>query len=453
MIIRASEELDSRKEERSAGREYAEDALGGEQDATENMREREADRALSGRLRILLTGGRAPATLELARLLHAAGHTVYAAESAPYHLCRVSRAVARCFAVPAPATDPDGFADALLRIAVQESIDALIPTCEEIFYIARALDRFSGVCRVLAAPLDELDRLHHKGEFIRLAAQAGLPVPATETVETPEGWLPLLAKPEYADGLVLKPAYSRFAARVIRVESGRGPLSPSLRERVKIARGLAAGGISRRRPWIAQRLLRGEEWCTYGVAQSGVLTAFAAYRSQYRAGRGASVHFAAAEQPALRDWVTRFVRHIGFTGQIAFDFMLLPDGAVYPLECNPRATSGIHLFRPADGLAGSLLEPERAAAQGAPAEPAAGASVMLSAAMLTYGLAQAVRERRIRAWWRACAGSRDAVYRRGDGRPAAEQLRLLGWMRRVARARGVSLQEASTFDIEWNGER
>lgn len=406
----------------------------------------------SGSRRILLTGGRAPATLELARLLRAAGHKVFAAESAPYHLCRASRAVERSFPVPAPAFDPAGFAAALARIADECRIDALIPTCEEIFHVSRELDRFAGHCKVLAAPLDELDRLHHKGAFIRLAEEAGLPAPPTAIVETPDGWLPLLADDAFADGFVLKPAYSRFAARVITVEPREGRLSPSVREAVR--RKLdEVGGVSPRRPWIAQKLLRGEEWCTYGVAHDGVLAAFAAYRSRFRAGRGASIHFAAETQPALADWVARFVRHARFTGQIAFDFMAEPDGTVYPLECNPRATSGIHLFRPGDGLAEALLAPAGLAASGAVATPGLGAGAMLSPAMLTYGLAQAIRERRMREWLRAFAGSRDAVYRRGDPAPAAEQLRLFAWLRRTAARHGLTLQEASTIDIEWNGER
>lgn len=405
----------------------------------------------AGGRRILLTGGRAPATLELARLLRAAGHTVFAAESAPYHLCRVSRAVERSFAVPAPAADRTGFIDALHLIVETCRIDAIIPTCEEIFHLSRGIRRFDGVCRVLAAPLDELDELHHKGKFIRLAERAGLPVPPTETVQSPDGWLPLLARDAYADGLVLKPAYSRFASRIVLIDSGRGPLSPSVRDAA--VRVLAQAGISADRPWVAQRLLRGEEWCTYGVAHDGILTAFAAYRSRFRAGKGASIHFSAANHAQLQEWVARFVRSIRFTGQIAFDFMALPDGRVYPLECNPRATSGIHLFSPEDGLAEALLAPERLIASGMVAKPAAGAGAMLSAAMLTYGFLQACRGRRLGEWLHAYASSRDAVFRRGDARPAAEQLRLFGWLRRVAIRRGVTLQEAATSDIEWNGER
>ncbi len=66
--------------------------------------------------RILLAGGRAPATLELARLFYVAGHTVTVAKSMPWRLCRGSKAVAQVFRVPPPNRQPEQFVDALLNI-------------------------------------------------------------------------------------------------------------------------------------------------------------------------------------------------------------------------------------------------------------------------------------------------------------------------------------------------
>ncbi len=391
---------------------------------------------------------------------------MYAAESIPYHLCRVSRCIERCFRVPAPARDPAGFAVALRAIALDNGIDLLIPTCEEIFHIAREHQQLLGACRIFAPSLDELESLHHKGNFIHLAEQAGLPVPATELFEAPDGWLPLLKDDRYRDGIVLKPAYSRFASRVIkidrRLEDGGRKQRNDRTDSLSASRGdhtvmckLAASGISPERPWVAQVLLRGDEWCTYGVAHGGELTAYAAYRSRFRAGLGASIHYAAASHPPLLDWVRRFVRHTGFTGQIAFDFIVDSDGSVLPLECNPRATSGIHLFGPGDRLAEAILYPDAWLRLGNVASPteAAGSGAMVSAVMFTYGFTQACRQRRVREWMRACRDSRDAVYRRGDARPSVEQFRLLGWALWTARKHGLPLPEALTSDIEWNGER
>lgn len=411
-------------------------------------------RTSSGTLRILLTGGRSPAALELARLFHASGHRVFAAESVPYHLCRVSRSVERCFAIPAPIDDPSGFARSLRTIAVENNIDLLIPVCEEIFHISRELSLFEGVCRVFASPLDDLERVHHKGTFIRFAERMGLQVPATVQIESPDDWLPLLDDPRFGEGLVLKPAYSRFASRTLLIESRRGPILD--RQRQETVRKLRDAKVSPKRPWVAQELLRGEEWCTYSVAHNGVITAHAAYRSRFRAGRGASIHYEAAIQPRLWEWVRKFVRQSGFTGQVAFDFMVSAEGAVMPMECNPRATSGVHLFGSDGRLTEALLEPSGLIADEhveMPAVESGQDGAMLSAAMLSYGLIQAARQRMLREWLRACRSSRDVVFRREDPKPFVEQFRLLAWTTRVARRRCISLQEATTFDIEWNGER
>jgi len=404
-------------------------------------------------LRILLTGGRSPAALELARLFRASGHIVYAAESAPYHLCRVSRAVERSFAVPAPIDDPSGFVESLRHIAETCEIDVLIPTCEEIFHIARGLHRFDGVCRVLAAPLDALERVHHKGKFIEAAAHMGLHVPVTTLIASPDGWLPLLGDARFGEGLVLKPAYSRFASRTLILDLSAGPCSD--RTRRQIVRSMSEAHVSPTHPWVAQQLLRGEEWCTYSVAHDGVITAHTAYRSTFRAGRGASIHYEAERHPGLLAWVRHFVGHCRFTGQIAFDFIVSPAGVAMPIECNPRATSGVHLFGAGGRLAEALLAPSRLIADGQVAAPAAeaGHSAMLSAAMLSFGLMQAVKQRTLRKWMRAYRGGRDVVYRRDDPKPFCEQFRLLSWTRRMAKRRGLTLQEASTSDIEWNGER
>ncbi|MGF9826377.1 carbamoylphosphate synthase large subunit, partial [Brevibacillus agri] len=76
---------------------------------------------------VLLTGGRAPATLELARLLRAAGQRVIVAESAARHLCAHSRYVQRSYRVPPPRTQPEAYIDELCQIMRKERVDLLIP--------------------------------------------------------------------------------------------------------------------------------------------------------------------------------------------------------------------------------------------------------------------------------------------------------------------------------------
>src|SRR5258708_3602315 len=135
---------------------------------------------------VLLTGGRAPVTLELARLFQRAGHRVLMAESLPWHLSRPSRAVSANFQVPPPRQDPRGFTRALASIVRRERVDLVLPTCEEIYAVARgraeleaAGGRREKPLVVLAEPLETLRGLHNKWLFAEKARRHGLCVPAT----------------------------------------------------------------------------------------------------------------------------------------------------------------------------------------------------------------------------------------------------------------------------------
>jgi hypothetical protein len=60
--------------------------------------------------------------------------------------------------------------------------------------------------------------------------------------------------------------------------------------------------------------------------------------------------------PAVESWVERFVDAEGWSGFIAFDFIVDAAGTPWGLECNPRANSGIH-FVTEDSLAEAVLSP------------------------------------------------------------------------------------------------
>ena len=57
---------------------------------------------------------------------------------------------------------------------------------------------------------------------------------------------------------------------------------------------------------------------------------------------------------SAEEWIANFVLDLGYSGFIAFDFILDENGDAWPLECNPRLTSGIHFMDYAD-LAASIL--------------------------------------------------------------------------------------------------
>lgn len=376
---------------------------------------------------VVLTGGRAPVALDLARHLARAGHRVVAAESLAFPLTRFSRAVARSVRVPPPRQQPAAFLDAIERLVDEEQAALVVPTCEETFAVSRLLAR--GV-PVFTSPPDVLARLHDKGCFAERATALGLPVPETHRVESRDALLPFAT----ADW-VLKPAFSRF---------GVGALVPPHRPR-----DLARVRPTPERPFVAQRFVRGRQVCTYSVAHSGRIVAHAAYRTPFLAG-GAGVWFQAVEQPAARAWAERLVAAERFTGQVAFDFIESADGSVVAIECNPRATSGLHLFRDVPGVAEAFLDPSAGSGQ-APAaalvEPS-GADALLALPMLAAGAAHGFGP----AWRRALRSGRDVLFERRDPLPSVGQaLTTATFLGRALRHR-LPVLAATTHDIEWNGE-
>lgn len=384
---------------------------------------------------VLVTGGRAPAALDLARLLHAAGHRVLVAESLPQHLCLGSRAVARCFRVPAPNPERAGFVAALARIVRDERVDLLVPTCEEVFHVAAGRDVLDPLCEVFTPPLDQLLRLHSKLAFIRSLEARGVAVPETWELTSSEDLQGLWGRLPAGDRLVLKPVFSRFAVDVTFATVGEP---------------LPAIAPTPARPWVAQRFIAGRARCTYGIARAGELLAHAAYDAEFTAGQGASVSFQPLAHPGLLAWVRAFVAAERFTGQLAFDFIEAPDGTLYPLECNPRATSGVHLFTPADGLDRALLGHDL---PDGPLTPRPQASAVLGLAMWLYALPAVRTPERLGAWLARMGGARDAVFRWDDPLPFVSQFGVFGHLLAAGLLDGTSALAASTRDIEWNGDQ
>lgn len=250
-------------------------------------------------LRVLLTGGRAPVTLDLARMLHRAGHQVYVAESAVRHLTRLSRAVEQSAVVPSPRHDTGAYLAELERLVQDWQIDLLIPMCEEVFYVAQGADRLRAYCRVLVTTLEQLHELHHKYDFIQLAGSLGLSVPDTRLIHSREEWMEAQSVLGKVGDWVWKPVYSRFAAKVrmptfMTDDAGtgidqEGNVSQKSRRHIRNDPP-EEGELSSVSPWVAQAYIPGQMLCTYSIAHEGQLVAHATYDSRYRTGSvGASV--------------------------------------------------------------------------------------------------------------------------------------------------------------------
>jgi hypothetical protein len=348
---------------------------------------------------ILLTGTRAPATLDLARRLACGGHRVVGADSMHFPLGRWSKAFVSHHFLPPPRQAPEAFLAALQGIIASEKVELLWPTCEEVFHVARFHAALSESCRLMCPPLETLRPLHHKLEFTGIVQAAGT------RVQAPASWPAEAAPPQ--ERLVWKPCFSRFASRT-RFDSP--PVD-------------CAG-------WMAQQFIAGSEFCSWACCQDGVVRVMSMYENQARAGRGAGCSFSPYWSEEAAAFAVKLAERTAFTGVLAFDFIRTVDGQVFVLECNPRMTSGIHvLAEDLDWV--SLL------AQGSAERPA----------MQPAQLALPVLFSKPSLLGRAP----DVIWRSGDPAPFWTQFLCAGeFVLRALRSR-ISLLAATTEDIEYNG--
>ena len=355
---------------------------------------------------VLLTGTRAPATLDLARRLWREGVRVVGADSMHFPLGRFSRAFAAHHRVPAPRQHPVDFIKAISAIAERERADVIWPTCEEVFHLAAGCAVLPANVRLLCPSMDVLDLLHHKLRFALWTHTL-----SDSAVTAPESW-PAASAPSTTEmPLIWKPCYSRFAVST--------RLSPP---------PLPQDG------WMAQRFITGREFCTWAFCVAGEVHTLAQYRCPVRAGRGAGCGFEPYWSQAAWDFTARVARVLNYTGSLAFDFMeSATDGRTCVLECNPRLTSGLHVLSPDIRLRDLLTE--SASALSAP-PPQRAAQLYLPVLFAKPNLAGSSPD--------VTAAPDDPVPTWTQGLAVAEFL----W--RTVRHR-ISILEATTWDIEFNG--
>lgn len=376
---------------------------------------------------ILITGARAPITLDLARSFIAAGHDVHLADSVRPWTARLSALRHRLHEVAPPRFKFAAFADDLARLVDRLQPRLIVPTCEEVFYVAEAAARHGYADHVFAPPPNVLRTLHSKVAFAAFARAAGVSAPATARVTSASA---LHAWRGRADAIVLKPEFSRFASHA-RVRPDAATFD-----------AIAPTGSA---PWAVQDFVAGEEICIWSAARAGEVVAFAAYKPLWRLGRSASFYFETDHDPALLHMTQKLARAGEITGQLSFDIIRTTGRDIVPIECNPRGVSGIHLFDGDARLARALLGET-------PLQTPTSAARHLAPAMWLLGAPHALMTGKLTAFRRDLARSRDALSVRGEPWRGLGALLDAGRFALVGLSRGRSASGQSTDDIEWNGE-
>lgn len=378
---------------------------------------------------ILVTGARAPVAIDLARAFAAAGHDVSLGDSVAAYAARAAR-VGRGHVLRLPPARHAfaAYADALQAWTQRHPDGVIVPTCEEVFYAAEAGSRRGFAAQVLAPLPETLRRLHSKIEFAAWARDIGITVPETRAITSAREASTLVT--DAGNGLVLKREFSRFGTATL------------IRPTAHQLAGLQASTDCR---WALQQFVQGEEICLWTAALNGEIVASVAYRPSWRLGRSASFAFEAIPCPAALE-VARTLATAGrITGQLSFDIILRPDGEAVPIECNPRAVSGVHLFSGDAAVAHAML------GDGPPAHRTQGLAY-LGPAMLLIGVPQALRDGQLRRWAGDMSRGHDVLLGAGGARVAAGALLDAGRFAWTGLSRKRSPTRQTTHDLEWNGE-
>ena len=284
---------------------------------------------------VLLTLGRLPKALEVARALHGAGCRVIVAEPFKRHLTGASRTVARSVTVISPVQDREAYLGELAALAVAEGASLVLPVSEEILHASLLRGRLPAGVRLAAMPHGSLLALHDKLSFIEVCRAAGVAAPETFALDDPRA--AVLAA---TSRTVVKPVFS-CSGRGVQFLAPGDPL-PSYAERA-----------------VVQRHCAGRLLSTFTLARAGQPRITVTYRGAVMQGTVAVCFERLETSPAVDAWVSAMVRHTGFDGFISFDVIEDAAGIIHGIECNPRATSGIHFVEPGD-LAAALLAPQAA---------------------------------------------------------------------------------------------
>ncbi|RWR20295.1 carbamoyl-phosphate synthase large subunit [Microbacterium enclense] len=290
-------------------------------------------------MRVLITSSRNTFALDLVRKLGSVGHTVFASDTYDGAVGSHSRFLAGHLVTPSPRFETDAFIETVSAYVRAHDIDLIIPTFEDVFYLAaRVADLPEGV-ELFAGSFSDLARLHDKASFQRLAQDADVPIPETVVVTSPEELRTAIE------------SFPRYFARAAFSRGGVGLLTNT---------GPLAGKVpiedcvpTPEQPWLVQPFVDGPMVCTYSVVVDGRVTAHTTYKAGEQWAHSTAIAFIAVDSTDTLRFTQQIIETLDptFTGQLSFDFVDhgtdgTPDYKI--IECNPRPTNGVILLEADD---------------------------------------------------------------------------------------------------------
>ena len=283
----------------------------------------------------LVTGGRMPASLAMCRALKRSGATVIGTDSLDTTPLSGSNAVDLYVKTPPPSKSPEEFLAALSQIIKEHNVSHLIPMYEEGYVVSASLPQLASAhasTLILVDTVETLSILDDKWRFIAHCKSLGLPVPNTAVVTSVAQLRDQITR--LASGIVVKPVFSRFAQGVF--------IDPSPEDLTQIHPSVDS-------PWVVQERVIGPVASSYGICRNGKILVHGDYGNDFvvgaksKQGLGASSSYQPTVLPGSLEFAETLFGSLGYSGQYGLDY-IVNDRGISCIECNPRATSGVHLF-------------------------------------------------------------------------------------------------------------
>jgi hypothetical protein len=371
-------------------------------------------------MRILVTAGRSPGALDLIRRLSRFQHKVFVADSALINLAAFSQCCEKVFRVSPPRQQLDSYQYEINQIIQREQIELVIPTYEEAYFVAKIQHQIKT--RVYIAPIELLKTLHNKYDFVELQRKLGLAHPLSFLVSSVEEISHNLN--QIHKEFILKPVFSRYGEQVLIGNK-------------KIQKSLINLQISRNYQWILQEKIIGTEFCTYSLCSNGKVMASVIYPKDIN-DWNVSICFDRIQNLKIEQWIKTIVEKTNFTGQIGFDLFMTKENEILACECNPRMTSGIHLLNEQQDIVKMI--------EGIQQEKFVASKRWLGA----IGVLEAIKKQRFLKDFKTY---KDVLFDKFDLAPfvLGQHVSFI-YQVILAKKLKMSITQATTHDIEWNGE-
>jgi len=268
-------------------------------------------------MKILITCPRAPISIEWIRIFNRAEHEVILVDSFSFPIAKYYKNT-KFIKVSSPRFAFEDYKKEMMLLI--NEVDWVIPNCEDIFFLSQVREGMVTDTFFFMPKQDLLFELHHKFNVSK-HLNAFVKFPKTE-------FLTDKSKINMEKNSILKPVFSRFGRSVIREVT---------------AKNIENIEISNDDPWVQQQKIEGQAICNYALILKGEVLAHVAYLPMYLLNGAAATYFEPYVDERLEKFMDTFAQESNYTGQVAFDF--IDDGKdLYVLECNPRATSGLHIL-------------------------------------------------------------------------------------------------------------